>query len=92
MSAHALRTALEAAGIRLRRDGGDLLVSSGHGASLDPFRQRIREFKPQLLAVLELQEQIVAAASVAPSQFDRRHYDALWRRWHALNAPKESDA
>jgi hypothetical protein len=84
MSASALLVELEAVGIRLHRDGDDLLASIRPGANFDPFRQRVREHKPALLASLALQEQIVAAATAATAAFDRAEYDHLWTEWHAL--------
>ena len=80
----ALLDALEHAGIRLSRDGDDLIAEIQPGACLDPYREHIGATKPTLLALL--QAQIVAAATVAPAAFDREAYDALWRRWYDLAA------
>ena len=41
--------------------------------------------KSDLLAELQLREQIMAALNVEPEDFDRVAYDALWREWHACN-------
>jgi hypothetical protein len=86
LSVVALLDALERAGIRLSRDGDDLIAEIQPGACLDPYREHIGATKPTLLALLELQAQIVAAATVAPAAFDREAYDALWRRWYDLAA------
>jgi hypothetical protein len=83
MSAPALLAELDAAGIHLRRDGEDLLVEVPAGASLDPFRERIRLHKPAVLAAL-LKEEIVAALNVEARDFDRPAYlelVALWKRY-----------
>jgi hypothetical protein len=84
VSASAMVDELRAAGIRLSRDGGDLVADVLPGAKLDPYRDRIAQCRPALLAELDLREQIVAAATAAQSAFDRQHYDVLWERWHAL--------
>jgi hypothetical protein len=54
------------------------------GADLDQYRLSIREHKPELLTLLVLQDDIVAAATPAQSAFNRAAYDELWRRWYAL--------
>ena len=86
MSVSMLLDELDATGIRLRRDGDALLAHILRGASIDPYRERITMHKPALLAELLLRDQIVTAASAAQDAFDRAMYDALWRRWHALQA------
>jgi hypothetical protein len=84
MSAAGLLDELTASGIWLRQDSDDLLVGIRQGVNLDCFRGRIIEQKPTLLALLQLQGQIVAAASTPLADFDRKLYDALWERWWAL--------
>jgi fumarylacetoacetate (FAA) hydrolase family protein len=86
MRAAALRAEMETAGIRVFRDGASLRVEVLSDVTLDPYRQRVRESKPTLLAVLQLQEQIVEAATVAQSAFDRAAYDRLWAEWHAVQS------
>jgi hypothetical protein len=81
MSAVALVDELQAAGIRLGHDGGELIADVLPGVDLDPFRERIRQHRPALLALLALQDEIVAAATAARDAFDREAYDALWVRW-----------
>jgi hypothetical protein len=80
----ALLSAIESTGIRLHAEGDQLRAEIPAGADLGPFRERIRQHKPALLAEFRLREQIIAAATVATEVFDRQHYDELWRRWHAL--------
>ena len=84
MSAGAFIDELAGVGIRLSRDGDDLAADVLPGASLDPYRDRIREHKPAFVALLALQDEIVRTASAARDAFDRAAYDELWRRWHAL--------
>jgi hypothetical protein len=86
MSLVSLLDELERAGIRLSPDGGDLIAEIQPGACLDCYRQHIVANKPTLLAILDLQEQIVTAATVEPAAFNREAYDALWTRWCALAA------
>lgn len=76
---------LTTAGFQLHRDGDRVQVIPPSGASLDPFRERIRQNKPALLQEL-LQAEIIAALDVAPEHFDCQQYDELWQRWHALEA------
>ena len=80
MSVGALLDELERAGIRLSRDGDDLIAEIQPGACLDPYREHIVANKPTLLAMLDLQEQIVAAATVEPAAFDRppRRRESSW--------------
>lgn len=52
MSAHGLLAELQAAGVRLARDGDDLVAEIHPGASLAPYRERILAQKPALLAAL----------------------------------------
>jgi hypothetical protein len=52
MSAPALLQELEAAGIQLHCNGDTLRAEIPLGASLDPFRARIRASKPALLTEL----------------------------------------
>jgi hypothetical protein len=73
-----------AAGIRLGRDGDDLIADVLPGADLDRYRDRIREEKPDLLALLVLQDEIVRTASAARDAFSRRDLDRLWERWQVL--------
>ena len=72
------------AGIRLGRDGDDLIADMHPGANLDRYRESIREHKPALLALFALQDEIVSAATAARDAFDRQHYDELWRQWYAV--------
>ena len=85
MSAGAFIDELAGMGIRLSRDGDDLAADVLPGASLAPYRDRIREHKPALLNLLALQDEIVRTASAARDAFDRQLYDGLWERWHALH-------
>jgi hypothetical protein len=84
VSAATLLDALIRAGIRLGRDGDDLIADVLPGADLDRYRLSIREHRPELVTLLVLQDEIVAAATAAQSAFDRAAYDELWRRWYAL--------
>ena len=86
MGAAQLLTELEAAGIRATAMGDTLRVRAKPGVDLTPYRDDIRQHKSTLLALLALQDEIVAAAGAARDAFDRQHYDELWRRWHALQA------
>jgi hypothetical protein len=84
MSAAAFVDELQAAGIRLSHDGDGLVADVLFGATLAPYQARIADMKPALVALLALQDAIVATASAARSAFDRQHYDGLWEHWHAL--------
>jgi hypothetical protein len=84
MSVSNLVDEYAAAGVRLRREGDDLIADVLPGASLDQYREHIREHKPALLTLLALQDEIVRTASAARDAFDRATYDELWRRWQAL--------
>ena len=86
MSAGALVDELAAAGVRLSLAGDDLRYQTKPGVSIAPSREQIVTNKPALIALLRLQDEIVAAASAARASFDRAAYDELWRRWHALQA------
>jgi hypothetical protein len=60
MSAVALLAELEAADIRLCRDGDDLIAEIRPGASLAPFRERILAHKPMILSILADEVQVAA--------------------------------
>jgi hypothetical protein len=78
--------ALQVAGVRLCRDGGDLFADVLPGVDIAPYVDRIRTDKLALLAALALREEIIAAATIAPAHFDRTAYDAHWRDWYTLAA------
>jgi hypothetical protein len=80
VSAFALLDELAEAGIRLSREGDDLIGDVLPGADLDPYRERIQADKPALLTLLALQYEIGAAANAARDAFDRAAYDRLWGR------------
>jgi hypothetical protein len=80
----ALLDELAAAGVRLSLAGDALRYQTRPGVSIAPYREQITAHKPALVALLALQDEIVAAASAARDAFDRAAYDALWARWHAL--------
>jgi hypothetical protein len=82
VSAPALLDELAGAGIRLSREGDDLIGDVLPGATLAPYRDRIREHKPALLTLLALQDDIIRTASAAQDAFTRQHYDQLWVEWH----------
>lgn len=84
VSAPAFLDELAAAGIRLALAGDNLRFTTAPGVSIAPFRERVVTHKPDLLAALHLQAEIIAAATVAIEAFDRLHYDQLWARWYAL--------
>jgi hypothetical protein len=90
MSAAALLAQLEAAGVRITREGDTLRVRGMSGVDPAPYREQITAHKPALLALLRLQEEIVATATVATEAFDRQHYDTLWVQWHSLNAQENA--
>jgi hypothetical protein len=75
---------LTAAGVHLTRHGAALRYQTRPGVTIAPYRERIAAHKPDLLTLLHLQEEIVAAATTALASFDRAAYDELWRRWQAL--------
>ena len=85
MTAAELLTELEAAGVRLTLAGDDLHFRTRPGVSIAPFVDQITAQKTALRKEL-LQREIVAAVTVAPADFDRRHYDDLWVRWTAVDA------
>ena len=90
MNATTLLDALLGAGIRLGRDGEDLLADVLPGADLDVHTEHIQASKPALLAELHQRDEIVAAASADPEHFDRETYNRLWARWNALDTKVES--
>jgi hypothetical protein len=90
VSTATLLDGLTAAGIRLRRDGDDLVADVLPGANLGSYREHIQADKFALLAELRLREEIVAAVDVEPANFDRSGYDELWRRWSELQAEELS--
>jgi len=90
MNALALLSELERAGIRLGHDGDGLFAVVLPDAELDPYRARIAEHRSALLSVLHLQDQIVTAATIDPTAFDRGTYEALWTRWYAFEAQENS--
>jgi hypothetical protein len=85
VTAAVLLAELETAGVRVSVTGDDLRCQARPGVSIAPYRERIRESKSVLIEEL-LQREIVAAAKVEPTDFDRQHYNALWARYHALDA------
>ena len=89
MNASALLDDLMDAGIRLKRDGGDLIADVLPTADLSAHTQQIKASKPALVSALQLREQIVAAATVSPEHFNRKEYDALWALWHAIESKEE---
>jgi hypothetical protein len=90
VSTDALLEELASRGIHLEREGRSIFAEVEAGADVTPHTDRIKRNKPALLAELHLREQIVAAASAAQDAFDRQHYDALWKRWHALQEQETS--
>ena len=91
MNVTALLAELDAAGIRLGRDGDDLVADVLPGAELDAYRERIQQNKPALVKEL-LQREIVEAAAAVGGAFDRDAYDALWVRWYTLRDQEHSQA
>jgi hypothetical protein len=89
MIAPALLAELAAAGVRLSRDGDDLIAEIRPGAAVDPYREQIAAHKPALLVEL-LQRRIIAAVDVEPAAFDRTELDRLWTRWKAHEAAGET--
>jgi hypothetical protein len=92
MSAAALLEELLDAGIRLGRDGDDLIADVLPTADFSLHTQRIKAHKSALLSALDLREPIIAAVDVEPQRFNREDYDALWVRWHAHDAKEPSTA
>lgn len=84
MNAAVMLSDLEKAGVRVRRDGDDLIAETPHGASLDPCRDRLREAKSLLLEELRLREAIIAALDLGPEDFNRSAYHALMREYEEL--------
>jgi hypothetical protein len=87
MNASALLDELLAAGIRVGRDGDDLIADVLPAADFAPYTDRVRREKPNLLKEL-LQRQIIAAVTVEPEHFNRAAYDRLCALWHAHDAKK----
>jgi hypothetical protein len=87
MSAPALLREIEAAGIRLHREGDRLRAEIPPGADLAPFRERIQAAKPALMREL-LQRESVATATVGPKHFDRKRFGGLQQQWSALPDPE----
>jgi hypothetical protein len=84
MSASGLLHELEAAGVSLHLAGDQLRAEIAPGATLNPFRDAIRQYRLGVVALMRLQDEIVSAAAAAQTAFDRQYYDDLWRRWYAL--------
>lgn len=89
VSARALLAELAGAGVRLSRDGDDLIAEIRPGASLDPYRERIMAHKPALLAEL-LQARIIEVVTAEPAVFNRAEYDRLTALWNAREAAGET--
>ena len=85
MSAAALLTDLEAAGVRLSLAGDDLRCQTRYGVSIAPYREQIAAHKSALLAEL-LKARIIAAVDVEPADFDRAEYERLWALWKTHQA------
>jgi hypothetical protein len=77
---------LAAAGVRLSLAGDALRYRTRPGVSIAPYREQMVTNKPALIALLRLQDEIVAAATTALASFDRAAYDELWCRWQVLQA------
>ena len=77
---------VHATSIRLGHDRNHRVAKIRVEADCDGCGEHIITSASFVLALLELHEQIVAAATVEPAAFDRDAYDALWTRWHALAA------
>jgi hypothetical protein len=71
--------------------GSHLRFRTGPAVGISPHRERSRQHRPALLALLRLQGEIVSAATVARVAFDRRRYDALSSRWYASLAREAPD-
>jgi hypothetical protein len=71
---------LRSVGITLTREGDHLRVRALPGVALAPHLDQVRANKPALLRAL-LQEQIMAALTVAPDRFDRDGYRRLVVLW-----------
>jgi hypothetical protein len=82
----ALLDELAAVGVRLSLAGDALRYQTRPGVSIAPYREQITTNKSALIALLRLQDEIVAAATPALASFDRAAYDELWRRWQVLQA------
>jgi hypothetical protein len=89
VSAAAFLDELLDAGIRLGRDGDDLIADVLPTADFAPYADRVRREKRNLLKEL-LQRQILAALDVAPHDFDRPAYDRLCDRWHTEDVKEKS--
>jgi hypothetical protein len=81
-------TELAAAGIRVHRDGADLLAEVAPGASLDSYRERIAASKKNILRDL-LKSEIIAALDVEPADFDRAEYERLLAQFNAVEGSSE---
>jgi hypothetical protein len=88
MNANAFLDDFTRRGIRLVRVGDMVHADVRTDVDLTPFVPLIKERKAELLAELQLREEIVAAATAAtaaPEAFDRVRYDALWIQWQIRN-------
>jgi len=74
VNASALLDELRGAGIRLHRDGDDLIAHVLPGVSLDPFRERIQQCRPALLREVSHREH-VAALTAEPTLVNRQPPD-----------------
>lgn len=90
MSAEMLLDELTELGIHLERKDEAIFAKVESGANITLHTERIKANKPELLAALQLREQIIAAVTVEPEFFNREEYDRLWVLWHAENAKEES--
>jgi hypothetical protein len=76
---------LAVAGVHLSVAGDDLKVRGEPGVSLAPHLDRIRTYKPALLAEL-LRVRIVGVVTVEPAHFERDEYERLWSRLRRLES------
>lgn len=76
MTARTLLAELEAAGVRLSREGDELRYQTRPEVRIEPYRALIAANKPALLVEL-IRAEILAAVHGEPEHFDRERYEAL---------------
>ena len=89
MSAAALLAELDAAGVRLSLAGDALRFQTRPGVTIAPYREKIADNKPALVAEL-LKTRIIEVVTVEPLHFDRAEYDRLWTLWTVHEAAGET--
>jgi hypothetical protein len=71
--------------VRLSLAGDALRFQTRPGVTIAPYREKIADNKPALLAEL-LKARIIEVVTVEPADFDRAEYERLCTLWYAHTA------